>query len=79
MALCRCNLQIDNLDKLIFVNKPWPSNPWIGYVKPTNLASTCEVELNLTTKLEAKFQNDVDCEDFLDPFNLFFSLYANSW
>jgi hypothetical protein len=39
MALCKCHLQIGNLDKLIFINKKWPSYPWISCVKPTNLAS----------------------------------------
>jgi len=65
--LQRCHLQIANWEKLIFMNKKWPSNLQIGCVKPIDLASTCELELNLTTELEAKFHADVvDHDDFLD-------------
>jgi hypothetical protein len=46
-------------------------------VKPIDLASICELELDLTTKLEAKFHADaVDHDDFLDlneVFKFFFS------
>jgi hypothetical protein len=48
-------------------------------VKPTNLAFACEVKLNLTTELEAKFQNDIDCEDFLNPYNVCLFFCANNW
>jgi hypothetical protein len=63
----RCHLQIEKLDKLIFINKKWPSNLWIGCLKPIDLASICELELDLTTNLEVKFHADaVDHDDFLD-------------
>jgi hypothetical protein len=50
------------MDKLIFVNKNWPSNPLIGCLKPINLAFTCEVEYGLMTKLEVKFKDEVEGE-----------------
>jgi hypothetical protein len=66
-TLRRCHLQIEKLDKLIFINKKWPSNLRIGCVKPIDLASTCEFELDLITKLEVEFHVDaVDHDDFLD-------------
>jgi len=52
-------LQTKNLDKLIFVNKNWPLIH-IGFVKTIDL----QVESNLTTKLEIKFQDDVNIMKF---------------
>jgi len=52
------------VDKLIFVNKNWPSNLWIGCLKPTNFAFACEVESKLMVELDAKFKNEVEGEDF---------------
>ncbi len=46
--------------KLIFVNKNWSSNLWIGYLKPTNFAFSREVESKLMVELEAKFGNEVE-------------------
>jgi hypothetical protein len=31
MALCRCHLQIENLDKVIIANKNWPYDLWTNY------------------------------------------------
>jgi hypothetical protein len=63
------------------LNKNWPFNPQISCMKPINFASTCEMVLDLTTELEATFQDEVDCEDFLDlnEFSLFFFLYTSDW
>jgi hypothetical protein len=36
----------------------------IGCVKTIDLASTCKVKSNLTTKLEIKFQDDVNIMKF---------------
>lgn len=49
-------------------------------MNPINFASTCEIVLDLTMELEAKFQDEVDGEHFLDlnEFSYFF-LYANDW
>jgi hypothetical protein len=51
---------MDNMDTLIFVNKNWPSNPWIGCLKPTNFATTLEVEFELISKLKVEFEKQVD-------------------
>ncbi len=60
-------------------------------MKPIDLACTCELELDLTTELEAKFHADaIDHDDFLDlneVFNFFSPLsrwlvingLTNSW
>jgi hypothetical protein len=56
-----------NLDKLIFMNKNWPFDLWIGCVKSTNLAYACEVESDLITELEVEFHDDeIDHKDFFD-------------
>jgi hypothetical protein len=54
------------MDKLIFINKNWPFNPWIGCLKLTNIAFPCKVEFDLMAKLEAKFEEQVDDENSLD-------------
>jgi hypothetical protein len=43
-----------------FFQKQLGFNTHIGCVKTIDLASICEVESNLTTKLKIKFQDDVD-------------------
>jgi hypothetical protein len=40
----RCWLQTNNLDKLIFVHKNWPSDFRVGCLKPCDLANVCEYE-----------------------------------
>jgi hypothetical protein len=52
------------VDKFIFINKNWLSNLWIGSLKPTNFAFACEMESKLMVELEAKFENEVEGEDF---------------
>ncbi len=42
----KCYFQT-NMDKLIFINKNWPSNPQIGWLKPTNFAFACEIKSKL--------------------------------
>jgi hypothetical protein len=46
--------------QVYFCQQKLAFNTHIGCVKTIDLASTCEVESNLTTKLEIKFQDDVD-------------------
>jgi hypothetical protein len=58
IALCKCYFQTKNLDKLIFVNKNWPSNPHVG----CPLASTCEVVSNIIEELDVEFEHKVECE-----------------
>lgn len=64
-AFCRCHLQIDNLDKLISVNKNWPSDPQTSCVKPSNLASRLWGGFKFNNKVgNIILIYDVDCEDF---------------
>ncbi len=63
-TLRNCWLQIDNLDKLIFVHENWPSNPHVGCLKPFDLAVICEVKSNLTNELDVKFVDEVECEEY---------------
>ncbi len=52
------------MENLIFVNKNWSFNLWIGCLKPTNFAFVCEVESKLMVELEAKFENKIESKDF---------------
>jgi len=66
-TLRRCHLQIEKLDKLIFYQQKLAIQLRIGCVKPIDLAFACELELDLTIELEAKFHADaVDHDDFLN-------------
>jgi hypothetical protein len=65
-TLQRCCLQMENVDKLIFFHKNWPSNPHIGCLKQIDVAFACEAESNLMAKLEVEFENQVNNEDSLD-------------
>jgi hypothetical protein len=55
MALCKCHLQIGNLDKLVFVNKNWPSYHGLVVSNPPTLHVACDVESNLIIELEVEF------------------------
>jgi hypothetical protein len=46
------------LDKLIFVNKKWPSDPKISYKSPSSLVDLIEIDLNLQEKFEGTFEKD---------------------
>jgi hypothetical protein len=59
-SLCNFCLQIDNLHKLIFVDKSWPTYLCIGCLKHIYLASACETKSDLTNELEDK----TECEEF---------------
>jgi hypothetical protein len=52
--LRRCHLQINNLEKLIFVNNNWLNDPIIGCKSPSNLMEF--------------FENDVDLEEEFEEF-----------
>jgi len=56
--LKRCTLQIDNLDKLIFLNKNWPNDPRVGSYLPCNLIELIEVDASLEEEYEGKFELD---------------------
>jgi Holliday junction resolvase len=45
--LRRCRLQIENLEKLIFFNKKWPSDPRIGCKSPSNLLEFLKRDMEL--------------------------------
>ncbi len=64
ITLGRCRLQIDNLDKLIFVHKNWPSNLHVDCLKPFNLTIICEAKFDLTNELDAKFMDVVECKEY---------------
>jgi len=66
ITLHSCCFQTNNMDKPIFVNKNWPSDPLIGCLKPINLAFTCEVEYGLMTKLEVKLKDEVEGKDIFN-------------
>jgi hypothetical protein len=40
----KCQVQIGHLDELILINKNWPSNLHIGWLKLFNFTSVCEME-----------------------------------
>jgi hypothetical protein len=48
----------------MFVNKNWPNDLRVGCLKLTNLTSICEVEFDLTKKLDTEFVDVVECEFF---------------
>jgi hypothetical protein len=58
MSLRRCHLQSENLDKLIFVNKNWPTDPRIGYKSPSSFIDLIQTGLNLEEKFEGAFKRD---------------------
>jgi hypothetical protein len=57
---------------MLFINREFeqanfcPFDSWISCMKPTDFTSTCEMESNLTTKLEVECQDEIDCGDFLN-------------
>jgi hypothetical protein len=65
-TLRRCRLQIDNLDKLIFVNKNWSSDLHVGCLKLFDLATICEVKSDLTNKLDVEFVDEMEHEKYAD-------------
>jgi hypothetical protein len=65
-TLKRCQLQIDNLDKLIFVHKNWPFDLHVGCLKPSDLATICEAKSDLTKELDVEFVDEVEHEEYAD-------------
>jgi hypothetical protein len=51
---------------MIFVNKNWPIDPRVGCFKPFNLVGACKVKSDLTKELDAKFEEGVEQEEFLN-------------
>ncbi len=65
-TLKRCRFQIDNLDKLIFVNKNWSFDLHVGCLKLFDLATICEAKSNLTNELDVEFVDEVEHEEYVD-------------
>jgi hypothetical protein len=60
----RCQLQTDNMDKLIFIHKNWPFDPRVGCLKPFDLVVIYEAKYGLTNELDAKFVGEMECEEY---------------
>jgi hypothetical protein len=58
----RRHLQIENLEKLIFVNKNWPNDPRIGCKSPSNLVEFLEKDVDLEEELE-KFEGEFERDE----------------
>ncbi len=58
-------MQLDNLDKLIFVNKNWPNDLRIGYKPFSNLMELIEVNTKLDAKLD-KFEGTFERDEILE-------------
>jgi hypothetical protein len=63
--LRRCHLQIENSEKLIFVNKNWPNDPRIGCKFPSNLVKFLEEDVNLEKGLE-KFKGEFKRDEIIE-------------
>jgi hypothetical protein len=50
--LKRCHVQLDNLNKIIFVSKNWPSDLRVGCSSPSSLIELIEADLVLAEELE---------------------------
>ncbi len=64
--LKRCRLKIDNLDKLIFINKIWPNDPKLDYYLPFNLIKLIETKTNvyLENKLE-EYEGELEQDELI--------------
>ncbi len=56
--LKRCHLQIENVEKLIFVNKNWHNDFRLGCKSPSNLLEFLERDMDL----------EEECEEFEGKF-----------
>jgi hypothetical protein len=70
----KCRLQLNFLNKLIFVSKNWPNDPRIGCKSPSSLANFIESDLNLEEELE-KFKGAFEKDEVMEflVLNYFFS------
>jgi hypothetical protein len=50
--LRRYRIQLENLEKLIFVNKNWPNDYRVGCKSPSNLLELSGIDANLEEELE---------------------------
>jgi hypothetical protein len=63
--LRRCHLQIENLKKLIFVNKNWPNDFRIGCKFPSNLVEFLEKDVYFKEELE-KFEGEFERDEVVE-------------
>jgi len=54
--LRKCHLLLDNLDKIIFVSKNWPSDPRMGCSSPSSVIELIEADLALEEQYEGEFE-----------------------
>ncbi len=52
------------MDKVIFVHKNWPFDPCVDCLKPFDLVVIYETKSNLTNELDAKFVDEMECEEY---------------
>ncbi len=62
--LRRCQLQTNNMDKLIFFHKNQPFDPCVGCLKPFDLVAIYEAKCDSTNKLDAKFMDEMEHEEY---------------
>ncbi len=55
--LRRCDWQLNNLERLIFMNKDWPNDPRIDLKPPSNLVEMIEKDLDFE-EFESSFEQD---------------------
>jgi hypothetical protein len=63
--LGRCHLQIENLEKLIFVSKNWPNDPKIGCKSPSNLLEFLKRDVHLEVELE-EFEGEFERDEVVE-------------
>jgi len=63
--LKRCHLQLNNLNKIIFVSKIWPSDPRVGYSSPSNLIELLRFILPQRKKIE-QYEGEFERNELLD-------------
>ncbi len=60
-----CHLQSNNLYKIIFFNKNWPSDPRVGSSSPSSFIQLIEVDLALEEKLQ-QYASEFEWDELLD-------------
>ncbi len=63
--LKRCHLQLDNLNKIIFFSKKWPSDPRVGCSSTYSLIELIEANLALEEELE-QYEGEFEQDELLD-------------
>ncbi len=61
----RCCLQLDNLDKIIFVSKNWSNDLRVGCGSPSSLIELIELDVALQEKIE-QYKGEFEQDELLD-------------